>query len=99
MAHGLPGESVAAGLEGAPAGSKRQGILTAYREAWGVLVTAEGDGPGGHNTLLAFHPQSGIIVVAMTNSFGLGDEARFLVEGIAGRVVQEAGRRETPPAR
>lgn len=78
--------AVADGLESEPPGSERQRIATAYRSESGVLITAEGDGPGGSHSLVALHPESGTLVVALTNHFGFFDEAEVL-RGIAEAAV------------
>ncbi len=81
--------AAADGLAGAPAGTERQAILHAYREPCGVLLTAQGDGPGGSHTLLAYHPESDTLVAALVNIFGLGGEAEFLLDEVVGRVLAE----------
>ena len=67
-------------LAGEPVGSEAQRTTSAYRRADGILVTAEGDGPGGSNTLLAYHPGSDTIIVALTNIFGLWSESDFFLD-------------------
>ncbi len=71
--------SVASGLENEPVGTGRLAVLRAYHKPYGVLITAEGDGPGGAVTLLAYHPATGAIIVGFTNIFGLFDEADFML--------------------
>jgi D-alanyl-D-alanine carboxypeptidase len=87
--------SVAEGLETEPAGTERIGVLRAYSKPYGVVVAAEGDGPGGSNTILAFHPETGVIVVAMTNIHGLWFENEFFIDEVVGEVVR-AYRGERP---
>ena len=88
--------AAAEGLAGAPVGTERQAILHAYRGPYGVLLTAEGDGPGGSHTLLAYHPESDTLVAALVNIFGLGGEAEFLVDEVAGRVLAEVRQARSP---
>jgi CubicO group peptidase (beta-lactamase class C family) len=51
------------------------------------LLTSEGDGPGGVNTVMAWHPASGTIVVGFTNIFGLWGETEFILDEIFSQVV------------
>lgn len=74
------------GLETEPVGERRQAIVSARSTEAGAIVTSEGDGPGGQHTILAYHPSSDVIVVALTNSFGRG-EAEFLVDEIVVPIV------------
>jgi D-alanyl-D-alanine carboxypeptidase len=52
-----------------------QGAMTPY----GLVIYKEGDGPGGFNTLMAFHPASGVIFLGFTNEFGNFDEVDTLM--------------------
>jgi CubicO group peptidase (beta-lactamase class C family) len=78
--------AAADGLDAAEIGARRQGIVTARRTPHGVVLTSEGDGPGGSSTLVAFHPPTGTLVVGLVTHFGGWDEHDFLV----GEVVAAA---------
>lgn len=65
------------------------GVLRAYSKPWGTLVTAEGDGPGGVHTLLAYHPHTDTIVVAFINVFGRWDETGFMFDSVVRGIVSE----------
>ncbi|MDX1642729.1 MAG: serine hydrolase domain-containing protein [Thermoanaerobaculia bacterium] len=80
--------AVADGLDAAPVGTERLGILRAYRKPYGVVVTSEGDGPGGSNSLLAYHPATGVVVAVLTNVHGLGFESRFFLDEVVAEVVR-----------
>jgi hypothetical protein len=81
--------SVADDLEEEPSGSERLAALRSYHRPYGVLVTAEGDGPGGAVTLLAHHPDTGTIIVAFTNVFGHFDEAEFLQGTVVPQILEQ----------
>lgn len=66
-------------IEKDPIDTKRQGIVTVRNTAYGVLFTSLGDGGGGMNTMLAFHPSSNTLVVAFTNVFGNFNEHDFFI--------------------
>jgi D-alanyl-D-alanine carboxypeptidase len=80
--------SVADGLEEEPLGAERLGVLRAYSKPYGTVIAAEGDGPGGSNTLLAYHPETGVVVVALTNVHGLWFENEFFLDEVVGEVVR-----------
>lgn len=72
-----------------------------------MLITAEGDGPGGSHALLAYHPATDTIVVGLVNDFGLFDEMEFLLEKVLPEVLGPAkvesadattSRRSSPPS-
>lgn len=52
-----------------------QGAMTKF----GLVLYKEGDGPGGFNTLMAFHPKTGLIFIGFTNEFGRFDEVDALM--------------------
>ena len=67
-----------------------QGAMTPY----GLVLYKEGDGPGGFNTLMAFHPASGVIFIGFTNEFGSFDEVDTLMtEVMSTPVLAAAGHR------
>ena len=80
--------SVADGLETEALGTERVGALRAYSKAYGVVIAAEGDGPGGSNTMLAYHPETGVVVVALTNIHGLWFENEFFINEVVDEVVK-----------
>ena len=84
--------SVAMGLEHEAVGAERVRALRAYHKPYGVVIAAEGDGPGGSNSILAYHPASGVVVAALTNIHGLWFENDFFID----EVVAEAVRAHRP---
>ena len=79
--------AVADGLGAEPSGTERVRALRAYSKPYGVLIAAEGDGPGGSNSMLAYHPETGVVVVALTNIHGLFFENEFFVDEVVGEIV------------
>jgi D-alanyl-D-alanine carboxypeptidase len=71
------------GIEKQKVNASKQGPLRVVKKDYGVLFMAEGDGPGGGNTLLAYHPVTGTIIVGHINIFGLWTEK----ESIADRII------------
>ena len=71
-----------------PPGTERLGVLRAYRKPYGVLITAEGDGPGGVVSLLAWHPETETVIVAFTNIFGMWDEAEFMQDEVVAAIIE-----------
>ncbi len=86
-AHTLLREPIAIALAGGEEGAEAATILRAYAKPYGVVATAEGDGPGGVHTLLAYHPDSDTVVVAFGNLFGRFDEWEFLLERVLDGVL------------
>lgn len=54
------------------------GALRAYHTPHGVIITAEGDGPGT-NTVVAYRPADGALTLAFTNLFGRFDENDYIL--------------------
>jgi D-alanyl-D-alanine carboxypeptidase len=79
--------SAADGMEAQPLDQKRIWALQAIRKPYGVLVYKEGDGPGGVNTLMAYHPATDEIFLGFTNSFGYFNEVDFLMDDVIGKFV------------
>ena len=73
--------------------TKRQGIVTVRNKPYGVLYTSLGDGIGGINSMLAYHPKSETVIVAYTNIFGDFDEHDFFIDQIIPQILK-AGNRE-----
>lgn len=44
------------------------------------MLFNDGDGPGGSNTLMAYHPETGTLVIGLINQFGAFDEQEFLLD-------------------
>ena len=84
--------SVGDGMEGEE--TERVWALRAYRKPCGLVIAAEGDGPGGSNSVLAYHPQTGVVVVTLTNVHGLWFESEFFLD----EVVAEAVKAYTSPS-
>ena len=82
--------SIGEGIETETTDTKRQGIVTAHNKSYGVLYTSLGDGGGGINTMLAYHPKSETIVVAFVNIFGNFNEHDFFMDEIIPSVINES---------
>jgi len=81
--------SAARALGGGSGDDHLQRITSARRTPHGVVITSEGDGPGGCQTLVAFDPASGVLVVALVNHFGLFDDlTEFLLDEIVARAIE-----------
>jgi len=74
--------SIGQGIEKENIETKRQGIISVRNKPYGVLYTSLGDGAGGMNTMLAYHPKSESIIVAYTNIFGNFDEHDYFMDTI-----------------
>jgi D-alanyl-D-alanine carboxypeptidase len=70
----------------------RQGIVSVRKKPFGTLYTSLGDGVGGINSMLAYHPESETVIVAFTNIFGNFDEHDFFIDTIIPKVL-EAGKK------
>lgn len=81
--------SIGNGIENEELNSMRQGIVSVRNKSYGVLFTSLGDGPGGMNTMLAYHPQSESIVIAFTNIFGNWDEHDFFMDDIVPIIIKQ----------
>ncbi|MEX1261899.1 MAG: serine hydrolase domain-containing protein [Balneolaceae bacterium] len=79
--------SIGNGIENDEPETVRQGIVTVHNKPYGVLYTSLGDGPGGINSMLAFHPKSDIIVFAFTNVFGNFNEHDFFLDELMPSVI------------
>jgi len=85
--------AIGAGIEKEELHTEKQGIVTVRKKPHGVLYTSLGDGVGGMNTMLAYHPKSKNIVVAFTNIFGNFDEHDFFIDTVLPQII-EAGKVE-----
>ena len=72
--------SIGEGIENDDPGTVRQGVVSVHHKSYGVLYTSLGDGPGGINSMLAFHPESNTVVAAFTNVFGNFNEHDFFID-------------------
>lgn len=79
--------SVGKGIENEEPNTVRQGIVTVRNKTYGVLYSSLGDGPGGMNVMLNYHPQSESIIIAFTNVFGNWDELDFMMDEIVPIIV------------
>jgi len=77
--------SAGEGMEVQPLEKKRTWALQAIHKHYGVLVYKEGDGPGGVNTLMAYHPATDEIFLGFTNSFGYFNEVDFMMDDVIGK--------------
>jgi CubicO group peptidase (beta-lactamase class C family) len=78
----VSGEMVGAKL-GKPKTRALQGAVTPF----GFVLFKEGDGPGGFNTLMAFHPKSDTIFIGFTNEFGNFDEVDTLMMDVMSTAI------------
>lgn len=64
-----------------------------------MLFTSLGDGGGGMNTMLSYHPESETIIVAFTNIFGNFNEHDFFMDDIIPSILfeSEKGLEESNP--
>lgn len=81
--------SIGDGIENEGLNSRRQGIVSVRNKPYGVLFTSLGDGPGGMNTMLAYHPKTKSIVIAFTNIFGNFDEHDFFMDDLMPLILKE----------
>jgi D-alanyl-D-alanine carboxypeptidase len=66
-------------MAGAEIGKPKTRALQGAATPFGFVLFKEGDGPGGFNTLMAFHPSSDTIFIGFTNEFGNFDEVDTLM--------------------
>jgi hypothetical protein len=57
-------------MVGADIGKHETRALQGAATPFGFVLFKEGDGPGGFNTLMAFHPRTDTIFIGFTNEFG-----------------------------
>jgi D-alanyl-D-alanine carboxypeptidase len=74
-------------MAGAEVGTRRIGTLQGAMTQFGLVLYKEGDGPGGFNTLMAYHPRSGTLFLGYTNQFGDFDEVEFMLTDVMGAAV------------
>lgn len=66
----------------------RQGIVTVRNKPYGLIYTSLGDGTGGMNTMLAYHPESETVAVAFTNVFGNFDEHDYFIDSLVHSIIE-----------
>jgi hypothetical protein len=72
---------------GADIGKHRTRTLQGAATPFGVVIFKEGDGPGGFNTLMAYHPGSDTIFIGFTNEFGNFDEVDTMLMDVMSTVI------------
>jgi D-alanyl-D-alanine carboxypeptidase len=82
--------AVAGEMAEAEIGKQKTRALQAAATAFGLVLFKAGDGPGGFNTLMAFHPKSGTIFLGFTNQFGDFDEVDVMIADLMSAAVQQA---------
>lgn len=60
-------------------GTDEQRILRTYNRDSGIVYTSQGDGPSGFHSVLAYDPDTKLIIVAYTNVFGYFNEHNILL--------------------
>jgi len=81
--------AVAGEMTGIEAGKQKTRTLQAAATAFGLVLFKAGDGPGGFNTLMAFHPRTGTIFVGFTNQFGDFDEVDVMMTDLMSAAVSD----------
>ncbi len=76
------------GIEKEKINKSKQGPLRVLNKNYGILFLSEGDGPGGGNTLLAYHPGSQTIIAAHVNIFGLWTEKESIIDNIIPELIK-----------
>lgn len=80
--------SIGDGIEQQPLDTKRQGIVSVRHKPYGVLFSSLGDGGGGMNTMLAYHPKTKTIVAAFTNVFGNFNEHDYFINQVTPALLE-----------
>ena len=79
--------SVKGELAGAEVGKQKTRTLQGEVTPFGPVLFKEGDGPGGFNTLMAYHPSSDTIFIGFTNEFGNFDEVDTLMMNVMSTTI------------
>ena len=74
-------------MTGADIGKHRTRTLQGAATPFGVVLFKEGDGPGGFNTLMAYHPSSDTIFIGFTNEFGNFDEVDTMLMDVMSTAI------------
>jgi D-alanyl-D-alanine carboxypeptidase len=80
--------AVAREMAGVAAAKQKTRTLQAAATGFGLVLFKEGDGPGGFNTLMAYHPGTGLIFLGFTNQFGAFDEVDVMMTDIMGHILR-----------
>jgi D-alanyl-D-alanine carboxypeptidase len=79
--------AVQAEMAGAAAGKNMTRALQGAMTRFGFVLYKEGDGPGGFNTLMAYHPDTDTIFIGYTNQFGDFDEVDTLMTEVMNTAI------------
>jgi D-alanyl-D-alanine carboxypeptidase len=79
--------AVKAEMAGADIGKPKTRALQGTVTSFGFVLYKEGDGPGGFNTLMAYHPSSDTIFIGFTNEFGNFDEVDTLMTDVMSTAI------------
>jgi len=79
--------AVAGDMAGIAIGKQKTRALEAAATPFGLVMFKSGDGPGGFNTLMAFHPKTGTIFLGFTNQFGDFDEVDVMMNELMSAAV------------
>lgn len=80
--------AVAREMAGVAVGKQKTRTLQGAATSFGLVLFKEGDGPGGFNTLMAYHPGTASIFLGFTNQFGAFDEVDVMMTDIMGPIVR-----------
>jgi D-alanyl-D-alanine carboxypeptidase len=78
---------VADAMAGTEVGKQKTRALQAAATPFGLVLFKEGDGPGGFNTLMAFHPGTGTLFLGFTNQFGDFNEVDVMMTDLMSAAV------------
>ena len=79
--------SVKGDMVGAEIGKQMTRTLQGAATPFGFVLFKEGDGPGGFNTLMAYHPASDTVFIGFTNEFGDFDEVDTLMMDVMSKAI------------
>ena len=79
--------AVSGEMVGAEIGKQKTRALQGAATSFGFVLFKEGDGPGGFNTLMAYHPGSDSIFIGFTNEFGSFDEVDVLMMDVMSTTI------------
>ncbi len=74
-------------MANAEIGKQKTRTLQGAATPFGLVLFKEGDGPGGFNTLMAFHPSSDTVFIGFTNEFGNFDEVDTLMMDVMSEAI------------
>jgi hypothetical protein len=76
-------------MAGTEIGKQKTRALQAAATTFGLVLFKAGDGPGGFNTVMAFHPTTGTIFLGFTNQFGDFNEVDVMMTDLMSAAVRE----------